>query len=193
LTVESKGKVERSVSHVKTSFWAGIHFSDLDDLNRQAHDWCERINSRVHRTTHVRPIERLAEEKLLPLPQDYAWERFASEERKVSWDGYVSYDGVLYGLPGQLHLAGKCVQVRERKSVLTVWSGGSKVLEIEKRAVSQQSVTHPEQWSGVASVSQARRVPAPLAHQKPAPEVASRPLAESDQSCGTLALQEVRA
>jgi hypothetical protein len=63
-----------------------------------------------------------------------------------------------------------------RKGVLTVWSAGARVLEIEKRPRSQESVTHPEQWSGVASVSQTRRAPAPLAHQKSTPEVVSRPL-----------------
>ncbi len=123
------------MSHVKKSFWAGIAFTDLDDLNRQARGWCERINSRVHRTTHVRPIDRLEEEHLRPLPQDFAWERFATEERKVTWDGYVSYDGVLYGLPGKLALAGKYVQVRERKGMLTVWSAGVQVFAIEKRLI----------------------------------------------------------
>jgi transposase len=83
-TPQTKGKVERTVSHVKKSLWAGIIFTDVDDLNRQAHAWCERINSRVHRTTHVRPVERLAEEQLLPLPEAFAWERFATEERHPS-------------------------------------------------------------------------------------------------------------
>ena len=84
MTAESKGKVERTVSHVKKSLWGGVTFTDLDDLNRQAYAWCERINSRVHphaRTTHVRPVDRLAEEQLQPLPQEFAWERFATEER----------------------------------------------------------------------------------------------------------------
>ena len=40
-----------------------------------------RINTRVHRTTHVRPVERLEEEQLAPLPPAFAWERFATEER----------------------------------------------------------------------------------------------------------------
>lgn len=192
-TPQTKGKVERTVSHVKKSFWAGVNFTDLDDLNRQAHGWCERINSRVHRTTHVRPVARLAEEKLLPLPADYAWERFATEERKVTWDGYVSYDGVLYGLAGKLELAGKYVQVRERKGVLTVWSAGIQVLEIEKRPRSQESVPHAEQWTNIASVAETRRVPAPLGHQKPAPEVTNRQLSEYDQYCGLEMVQEVLA
>jgi transposase len=36
-TPQTKGKVERSVGFFKHSYWAGVTFSDLDDLNRQAH------------------------------------------------------------------------------------------------------------------------------------------------------------
>jgi len=192
-TPQTKGKVERTVSHVKKSLWGGVTFTDLDDLNRQAYAWCERINSRVHRTTHVRPVDRLAEEKLQPLPQEFAWERFATEERKVTWDGYVSYDGVLYGLPGTLQLAGKQVQVRERKGVVSVWSAGKQVFAIAKRPRSQESVPHAEQWKTVASVSAVRRAPTPLGHLQPAPEVESRPLQEYDQYCGVATMQEVVA
>jgi len=174
-TPHTKGKVERTVSHVKKRFWGGVTLTDLDDLHRQAHGWCERSNSRVHRTTHARPVDRLAEELLLPLPQDVAWERFATEERKVTWDGDVSSDGVLSGLPGTLQLAGKQVHVRERKGVLTVWSAGTQVFALEKRPRSQESVPHAEQWKTVASVSAVRHAPTPFAHVQPAPQVESRP------------------
>ena len=123
----------------------------------------------------MRPVDRLAEEQLQPLPQEFAWERFATEERKVTWDGYVSYDGVLYGLPGTLQLAGKQVQVRERKGVVSVWSAGKQVFVIAKRPRSQESV------------------PTPLGHLQPAPEVESRPLQEYDQYCGVATMQEVVA
>jgi hypothetical protein len=176
--------VERTVSHVKKSLWAGIQFTDLDDLNRQAYTWCERINARVHRTTHARPIDRLAVEQLRPLPEAFAWERFATEERKVTWDGYVSYDGVLYGLPATLQLAGKTIQVRERKGVLTIWSQGQQVFEIAKRPRSQDSVPHPEQWKAIPASASTRRAPTPLGHLQPEPEVESRPLSVYDQYCG---------
>jgi len=80
-TPQTKGKIERTIGFVKQSFWAGVCFSDLDDLNRQAHIWCERINSRVHRTTHERPRDRREQEPLSPLPAAFAWERFGTEER----------------------------------------------------------------------------------------------------------------
>jgi hypothetical protein len=183
-TPQTKGKVERSVSYVKQSFWASVTFSDLDDLNRQARQWCERINSRVHRTTHVRPVERLVEEDLLPLPQAYAWERFATEDRKVTWDGFFSYDGVLYGVPGDFQLAGKTVQVRERRGVLTVWHGGTLVLTVEQRPQSQECVPHADQWKGVPTVSQTRHAPAPVGHLCPTPTVVGRQLAEYDRYVG---------
>jgi hypothetical protein len=86
-TPQTKGKVERSVGFFKHSYWAGVSFTDLDDLNRQAHAWCERANMRVHRTTHERPRERREQEELSPLPAAFAWERFASEDgiRQLGW------------------------------------------------------------------------------------------------------------
>ncbi len=102
----------------------------------------------------------------------------------MTWDGYVSYDGVLYGLPSMLELAGKGVQVRERKGVLTIWSVGAQVFEITKRPRSQDSVPHAEQWKTIASVSAVRQGPAPLGHLRSAPDVQSRPLQEYDQYCG---------
>ncbi|GHO87168.1 IS21 family transposase [Dictyobacter formicarum] len=183
-TPQTKGKVERSVGFVKQSFWAGVNFTDIDDLNRQAHIWCERINSRVHRTTHERPRERREQEPLSPLPAAFAWERFATEERKVGWDGYVSYDGVLYGLPSEARVAGSVVQVRERHGMLSVWSAGQLLVELAKRPHSQDTVTHPDQFRTVAPAASLRERTIPLGHQRAAPVVLTRALAEYDQLCG---------
>lgn len=111
----------------------------------------------------------------------------------MTWDGYVSYDGVLYGLPGTLQLAGKTVQVRERKGVLTIWSAGKQVFEVAKRPRSQDSVPHPDQWQTVAAAASTRRQPVPLGHLQPAPEIESRPLQVYDQYCGIGPVQEVLA
>lgn len=183
-TPQTKGKIERTVGFVKQSFWAGISFTDVDDLNRQAHVWCERINSRVHRTTHERPRERREQEKLAPLPQAFAWERFATEERKVSWDGYLSYDGVLYGLPSSPPVAGMVVQVRERRGVLSVWFQGQLLVECAKRSHSQTTVTHPDQFRTVAPAASRLARVVPLGHQRSTPQVMRRALAEYDRLCG---------
>jgi transposase len=187
-TPQTKGKVERSVGLVKHDFWPGVRFSDLDDLNRQARVWCEQLNGRIHRTTHRRPVELLAAEGLRPLPAGWSWERFLAEERRVSWDGDVSYDGVLYGLPSRVgeaaSLAGAQVQVSDWQGLLTVWQHGQIVLRVSKRARSGTCVPHPDQFRAVLPAAAARRARVPLGHQIAAPTVTQRPLSEYDRLCG---------
>jgi transposase len=113
-TPQTKGKIERSVGMIKYGFWPGVRFTDLDDLNEQAVAWCNRVNQRVQRTTRKVPLDRWVEENLAPLPTDYAWERFGTEERRVSWDGFISYDGVLDGLPSEPAVAGSLVRSQTR-------------------------------------------------------------------------------
>jgi transposase len=183
-TPQTKGKIERSVGMIKYGFWPGGHFTDLDDLNEQAQTWCDRINQRVQRTTRQAPLDRWVEEKLAPLPTDYAWERFGSEERRVSWDGFISYDGVLYGLPSEPAAAGSLVLVRERHRTLRVFSSGQLIATLTKRPQSQQLVSHPDQFRTVAPASALRAMKKPLGHQIAPPEVARRELAEYDQIFG---------
>jgi transposase len=190
-TPQTKGKVERTVGFVKHSFWPGVSFTDIDDLNRQAHAWCERINSRVHRTTHERPKERREQEPLTPIPASFAWERFGSEERKVSFDGYLSYDGVLYGLPSTPQVSGLVVQVREWHRMLRVWYAGELLVEVAKRPQSQSHVDHPEQWRHLTPAASRHAQVIPLGHRRLAQEVQTRDLAEYDQLCRVRAVGEV--
>src|SRR6266536_1967925 len=190
-TPQTKGKIERTIGFAKKNFWPGVAFTEIEDLNLQAQIWCERINARVHGTTHERPSERREQEPLAPFPQAFAWERFATEERKVGWDGYLSYDGVLYGLPAEAHVAGSIVQVRERHGILAVWSAGQLLVELAKRPQSQVTVTHPDQFRSVAPAASLRERTVPLGHQRTAPVVVTRALAEYDQVCGVGATGEV--
>jgi transposase len=182
-TPQTKGKVERSVGVVKHDFWPGVRFTDLDDLNQQAAAWCAQVNGRVHRTTHARPVERWAEERLRAVPEGWAWERFTSEERQVTWDGYISFDGVLYGLPSEPSLAGRRVQVTERHGTLRVWSQGQLVLTVAARSQSGSVVPHADQFRTVLPAAAARRAHVPVGHQIPVPAVTHRPLAEYDWLC----------
>lgn len=181
---QTKGKVERSVGVIKQSFWPGVTFTDLDDLNRQALAWCQQINGRVHQTTHQVPLDRWAEEHLAPLPTDFAWERFGAEERKVSWDGYISYDGVHYGVPSEPAVAGTLVQVRERAGQLLVFSQGRLILQVSKRPRSQEFVPHPDQFRQVPPTLPLGPPSTPVGHHVTPPVVSIRSLAEYDRLFG---------
>ncbi len=188
-TPQTKGKIERSIGIVKQSFWPGISFTDLPDLNSQARSWYERLNNQVHMTTRARPLDRLLKEereKLLVLPGGFAWERFRSEDRQVSWDGYISYDGVLYGVPSEPSVAGASVQVSVslQGEMLSVFYRGQMIAQHTVRSASGTLVPHPDQFRNVESAHSFRRLPEPLGHQIEPPLVARRALTEYDQMCG---------
>ncbi|HET8846907.1 MAG TPA: IS21 family transposase [Ktedonobacteraceae bacterium] len=181
---QTKGKVERTVEVVKYGFWPGVHFTDLADLNEQATAWCTRLNQKVHHTTRRVPLDLWVEEHLSVLPKDSTWERFGAEERRVSSDGFVSFDGVLYGLPSSPPMAGARVQVSMRQRHLRVFYQGMLVATHQVRSRSAEIVLHPEQFAGVPPTPSLRQALRPLGHQIPAPEVEVRTLAEYDQLFG---------
>jgi transposase len=98
---ETKGKVERPYSYIKTSFFNGSEFNSLSDLNEKAMNWLNNIaNTRIHGTTGAVPFDRLKEENLNPLrDSEYVLEH--SEMRKSSKDCYISFDGNRYSVPYQ--------------------------------------------------------------------------------------------
>lgn len=182
---QTKGKVERSVEVIKYGFWPGVHFTDLDDLNEQALVWCNRLNQKVHRTTRRLPMDLWVEENLSALPKDTAWEGFGAEERRVSSDGFIAFDGVLYGLPSHPPTAGAMVQVRKRYRELRVFHSGQLVTTHQIRPRSQEIVIHPEQFKGVPPTPSLRSALRPVGHQLEADKaVLVRPLTEYDQLFG---------
>jgi transposase len=188
-TPQTKGKIERSIGVVKQSFGPGVRFTDLDALNQQAQQWCDRRNQRVHATTRVRPLDRWVEEALRPVPAGFAWERFRLEDRRVTADNFVSFDGVLYGLPASAACTGRVVQVGVRNGMVTIWHQGQPVTQHQVRPISGTPVMHPEQFAGVPPAHMRQQTPAPLGHQVPPPTPLRRSLDEYDQLCGVAATE----
>ena len=74
---------------------------DLADLNGQCRAWLtETANARVHGTTREVPAERLGPERaaLLPLPTG-PYIPLITVGRRVSRDGFISYNGNQYSVP----------------------------------------------------------------------------------------------
>ena len=188
-TPQTKGKIERSIGLVKHSFWPGVRFTDLDDLNKQAHAWCDRRNQRMHATTRAKPLDRWVEEGLRPLPTAFAWERFRLEERRVTADNFVSFDGVLYGLPATAALTGRVVQAGVHNGRLSIWQQGLLIAQHQVRPTSGTQVAHPEQFAGVPPARTHQQREAPLAHQVSPHASVRRSLAEYDQLYGLSAAE----
>ena len=66
---KTKGKVERPVSYVRSSFFYGRTFTSDEDLNHQARHWLDHVaNVRTHGTLKERPVDRFEHERDLLRP-----------------------------------------------------------------------------------------------------------------------------
>lgn len=120
---QTKGKVERTVRYVRENFMVGIKYSSLADLNSQAHAWCNKINVKIHGTTNERPIDRLAEENLLPLKREYIIDKI--NLRRVEKDCLISYAGNKYSVPAEY--VGRDVTVIVLDHMLAAYFGGKQI------------------------------------------------------------------
>lgn len=138
---QTKGKVERLVNYVKDNFMPGRQFTGLADLNCQAQAWMDRVNSQIHATTGECPCHLLKEEKLKPLPADGRHLAYRWVNRKVSSDGFVSYDGIKYGVNWQYSRKILKVTLLEGRILIAdsdgeliqehaIWQGGRKYLMV---------------------------------------------------------------
>ncbi len=113
------GRVERPFRFIEGNFLAGRKFADWEDANRQAREWCDRVNATYKK--HIRAVPRdlfvLERTRLKPLP---AWvpEVYRLHERMVDVEGYVALDSNRYSVP--LDWIGRRVEVREMKHTIDI-------------------------------------------------------------------------
>jgi hypothetical protein len=122
-------RVERPFSFIEGNFLAGRSFSSWEDLNQQARQWCDRVNSTYKKHIRAVPRELFAVERLhlKPLP---AWipEVYRVHQRMVDIEGYIVLHSNRYSVP--LDWMGRRVEVRETRD------------KIEIQLDSQRLVTH---------------------------------------------------
>ena len=106
------GKVERPFRYIETNFLVKRTFTDFDDLNRQARDFCDRNNHSFKRHLRARPVDLFATEQLhlRPLPPVVP-EVYQLFQRIVDLAGYVHLHGNDYSAPWRL--IGERMEIRE--------------------------------------------------------------------------------
>lgn len=108
---QTKGKIESTIRYIKSSFWPGLEFGTLKELNRQALLWCGEANRRIHATTREVPLERLAREGLAPLNGQPDYDTSYVSHRQAAKNCLMSYRGNRYSVPH--HYAGKSLVARQ--------------------------------------------------------------------------------
>ena len=145
---QTKGKVERLVHYVKDNFFPGRCFTDLEDLNRQALNWCRQADSKIHGTTGKIPLRELSAENLQELPPQEVLDRYRWELRRVTKEGLISFDGVRYGVPWQY--SGKEVQVRLLRGEIEIYYGEVLIAKHTAQYSSGRIIWLPGQYQGLA-------------------------------------------
>lgn len=99
-----KGRVERGIRYIRDNFWPAREWKNLDDLNRQAKQWCETTAMNrlcpEDRTMTVGEATALEQPKLMALP-DTPYPTDEQLEVKVGKTPYVRFERNDYSLPYQ--------------------------------------------------------------------------------------------
>ena len=135
----TKGAVERLVRLVKDNFLAGRTFGSITDLNYEAWRWCDRQNSLYHDGVYCIPHEEHQRHCLLsgaaPLDLDEASRLYLWPERRISFDGFINYEGRRFGVP--YSYTGKTCRVSRQDFTLYIYTPDL------KRKLAEHNVT----WS----------------------------------------------
>jgi len=153
-----KGRVERAIRYVRSSFFAARRFADLADLNAQAQAWCNGLAADRRcpqdRTMTVR--DAFAEERshLLALPDN----PYPTEERRevrVGKTPYVRFDGNDYSVP-HTHVRRTLVVLASLDEVRIL--EGSEVCARHQRSFSRsQQIEDPAHIEGLVQAKRKAR------------------------------------
>jgi transposase len=150
-----KGRVERAIRYIRDAFFAARTYSDVADLNRQAHDWMTQQSADrpwvEDRARTVRDAFADERNKLLPLPD----EPFPVHERldvEIGKTPYARFDLNDYSIPHD-----------RTQRTLTVLADLNTVRIAENNKV---IATHPRSWNRGEQIEVADHVQRLVAEKK---------------------------
>src|SRR5215469_11257721 len=153
-----KGRVERAIRYVRDGFFAARQFADLDDLNRQAADWCSGMAADrpcpEHQTLSVREAFTAEAPYLRQLP-DNAYPLIERVEISVNKTPYVRFDLNDYSIP-HTHVRRTLTVLADLHQVRIV--DGSHVLACHPRSYDKGAqVERPEHIEALVQYKRAAR------------------------------------
>lgn len=117
----TKGKVERLIRYIKDNFLAGRVFWNFNDLNEACLQWCGNGNSIYHREIDDIP-EKLHAQRCVRTARPFEEKPeiliYLCPLRRISFDGFVNYEGRRFGVP--YRFSGKEVRVCRTDGILRI-------------------------------------------------------------------------
>lgn len=152
----TKGKVERLIRFVKDNFLVGRPFSNVTELNMEALRWCSRQNGIYHKAVDCVPDEIHAygcmnTASVLVMTEELQF--YLCPERRISFDGFVNYEGRRFGVPYTYKT--RTCRVRRHQFTVYIYSADLKTLLAEHDVTwsrrdsfckDQYITRQPEEW-----------------------------------------------
>lgn len=154
-----KGRVERAIRHIRTSFFVGRTFRDLDDLNAQAEAWCREVRGELRHPddrslTIIRALDE-EREVLRKLPAD-AFPVADKVEVAIGKTPYARFDGNDYSVPHDR--VKKTLTVSATRDTVRIIDGGDVV------------ATHTRSWGKGGQFEDASHIAALVSAKRKAAE-----------------------
>ena len=154
-----KGRVERRIRDLRTSFWPARRFRDLTDLNGQVRDWVRDV---VHRR-HVpddperRTVEEALEQerpRLLPLPA-HPYDTGCCLGISAITQPYVRFDANRYSVPHPL--VDQPLTLHATTDTVRILKAGAEVARHPRCWGLKQTVENPEHLGALADYKRKAR------------------------------------
>jgi transposase len=144
-----KGRVERTIQYIRSSFLLGRSFRSLDELNVAAVRWRDEVaNRRVHKTTGKRPVDLFSDDKarLLALP-DAPYDTRVVRSVRVTPDCRVQFEYNTYSVPPRF--VGQFLELRASPAEVSVYDGPSLVARHRRSYETHQDILDAEHAKAV--------------------------------------------
>jgi transposase len=185
-----KGRVERAISFIRRSFFAGREYVDLDDLNDQALKWCTGLAAErrcaENRSMTVGEAFELEKPSLMALP-DNPFPVYEKCSVRVGKTPYVRYDMNDYSVPYML--VRKAVQVVSDLERVCVMEGSTEVARHKRsweKGVQVENPQHIEELKERKQEAKKHRGMDRLHHAAPAARKILELAAKRGQNLGAL-------
>ena len=153
-----KGRVERTIGYIRTSFFAARQFTDIDDLNRQALQWSLDVSAHRRwpdddkkRVYEQFEAERLKLRALPPTPFE-CWQRLPVKVGRTPW---VRFDSNDYSVPARC-VRREVLVLADHQRVRIV-ADGDLVADHARSYGRRDTVSNPEHLEQVVAIKRRGR------------------------------------
>jgi transposase len=185
-----KGRCERAISYIRRAFFEARDYKDLDDLNRQALEWCKGQAAERRcpedRTMTVAQAFELEKQNLLALPPN-PFPVYEKEVVRVGKTPYIRFDLNDYSTPYKL--TRKTVQVVADLKIVKIMDGLTEVARHQRswdKGAQIEDPQHIEELKEQKQEAKKHRGMDRLAHEAPTSTKLLTMAAERGQNLGGL-------